>query len=126
MAIINAPQPVVRKDFRLTGGSHPMHLPLAAHVWAVRPGTPLKPTPLGWEVARVYSEAKAICVTAGHGGDKVHARKSASFDTGVPQFLMGAVLDIADVDDTGFVTFVPAEQGSCFAESKSDVHMSVN
>ena len=125
MTIQNAPVQAVRKDFRLVGGSHPMHLPLAAHVWNVRPGTPLKPTPLGWDVARDFSEARAIAVTQARGGAKVHARKSATFDVGRNQFLMGQTLKIADVDDTGFVTFSASEDGPFFAESASEVHMSV-
>lgn len=125
MSIQNAPLPAIRKDFRLVGGSHPMHLPLAAHVWNVRPGTPLKPTPLGWDVARDLKEARAFAVTQGRGGDKIHARKSASFDVGRNLFLLGQTLDIADIDDTGFVTFKPSEDGPFFAESESQVHMSI-
>lgn len=118
--------PRARKDdFRLEGGSHPMRVPLSPNVQAVRPGTPLLPTPLGWEVARDFAKARAIAVTFGTGGTTVHARKSATFDVGKPLFGIGDQLDIADIDDTGYVTFKRSEDGRMFAESKSTVHMSV-
>ncbi len=102
-----------------------MHVPLAPHVWNVRPGTPLKPSPLGWEVSKEHGETRAFAVTQGRGGSKVHARASATFDVGRDMFGMGDVLAIADIDDTGFVTFIKDENGPFFAESASKVHMSV-
>lgn len=125
MSISIAPTPVVRRDFRLVGGSHSMNVVLAPHVWNVRPGTLLRPTPAGWDVARDAASAKAVAVTQGRGGEKVHARKSATFDTYVKQFLPGDVLDVADVDDTGFITFRRAEDGPFYAESETEINISL-
>jgi hypothetical protein len=125
MAIVavNKARPYV--DFRLEGGSHAMHVSLAPHVWSVRPGTPLKPSPLGWEVSQEHKDTRAFAVTHGRGGAKVHARASATFDVGRDLFGLGDVLSIADIDDTGFVTFVKDDAGPFYAESASKVHMSV-
>lgn len=125
MAIVVVNSAPARVDFRLEGGSHAMHVPLAPHVWNVRPGCPIKPSPMGWEIARDPGEVRAFAVTHGRGGSMVHARASATFDVGKPIFMLGDVLSIADVDDTGFVTFKKDEAGRYYAESPSKIHMSV-
>lgn len=116
---------VVRPDLIFKGGSHRLNVVLAPHVRNVRPGTPLKPTPLGWDVAREWTQAKRIAVTAGGGGSQISSVTSASFELARDQYLTGDTLAIKDVDDTGYVTFERATDGPFYAESTRTIFMTV-
>jgi hypothetical protein len=125
MAGITEVRTSVRPDLRFDGGAHRLNVVLAPHVFNVRPGTPIKPTPLGWDVATDLAEAKRFAVTHGRGGDSIASCTSGTFNTGREQFLTGASIKIADIDTTGYLTFEVAKDGPFYAESPSAIFMSL-
>lgn len=84
---------------------------LSPNVQHVKSGTPLRPSPLGWEPDPDGSHTVLFAFNAGYGGSIINACREAVLDINQKTLTPGASYKVGDIDATGYVTFEPDADG---------------
>lgn len=103
--------PQAARAWAVTAGVHPLKVKLSTTTRRVRAGTPLWPTPAGWEVCPPDQTPWAFSADYRMPGDECMAWREVTIDMGQILGTPGTRFRIADVDDTGGITFELDEDG---------------
>jgi hypothetical protein len=119
MRILVEPATVTRPDPVVLGSSLLVRVKLSPNVMHVKAGTPLTPTPLGWDIARPGSESVVIlfATNVARGGELVNVAREVCIQLHARILVPGARYKVGDVDETGYSQFVPDGDGPYYALS---------
>lgn len=96
--------PVAVRPWTVTHGVHPLRLRLSPASRRVRAGTPLRPSPLGWEACPAAEAPWAFSADYKQPGDECTAWREVTIDTGHVLGPPGTRLRLAAIGDDGAIT----------------------
>ena len=111
---------VRRKDPNVLAGVLPVDVLLAESVLRVKAGTPLRPGPKGWVVAK-DGLGEVVAADGRYGGELVKGYRSAVLDLHERDFVPGMRLRVSGVDDNGLVEFAHDPTGPFVAATEHTV-----